>query len=294
MGCQGRWEISCPSTAIAWITNVDQQDITNNPDGKSALPPLRGTRRLPRCCSGAAHSLRGVGGVDVHRSAEVGHAPPEGGNVALAVGAGLTSREAMSPCSTISSEKQFPKANGISAAASMMSLVRANSLLSMESSETTEDDLDGENYNYRRSRLRRTKLVNRIIVEPQSAPRVCWDVTSCLMVAYECIVIPLQFFEVQDLNFAVVASWILRIFWTIDIPFSCITGYYRLGGQMEMRPRYVFLQYLKSWFFFDLTMVIIDWMDILTTALNKDIGDLGKTVKALASTPLPAQCASLT
>lgn len=75
------------------------------------------------------------------------------------------------------------------------------------------------------------------MISPNSVLRSCWDSFACVFVIYECIMIPLAFFDIGQSAFLDVISWIVRIFWSVDFPLSCFTGYPLRGEQLEMRPK---------------------------------------------------------
>jgi len=49
------------------------------------------------------------------------------------------------------------------------------------------------------------------------------------------------------------------VFWTADIPFTFLSGYHA-GGVVEMRPPKIAKAYLKSWFWVDILIVLLDWL----------------------------------
>lgn len=122
------------------------------------------------------------------------------------------------------------------------------------------------------------------MISPSSMPRCAfWDPLSCILVAVECIYIPLQFFPLHEGTFQVVFGWISRSFWTLDIPLSFLTGYQNSDGTLVMQPGIVARKYFKTWFLLDIGLVLLDWVEICLGSLGGDLGAarMGKIMKSL-------------
>ncbi|CAE8648066.1 unnamed protein product [Polarella glacialis] len=121
-------------------------------------------------------------------------------------------------------------------------------------------DEDTDNPSSFRSYLQRLQPV---IVSPQSSFRMTWDAIASIAIMYESVAIPLFFFGIQSSTTVKVCSWFLRVFWSIDLPLSCLTGYFRLGDQPEMRADRVVLTYLRTWALPDTLLLLLDWLEPL-------------------------------
>ncbi|CAE7618391.1 Kcnh5 [Symbiodinium pilosum] len=57
-----------------------------------------------------------------------------------------------------------------------------------------------------------------------------------------------------------VMAWVSSCYWLLDIPLSFLVGYPLLEeGTVEMRVPKIAVQYLRSWFIFDIAVVCLDW-----------------------------------
>lgn len=155
--------------------------------------------------------------------------------------------------------------------------------------EDDDDDSDVESESTDQSftlisRIRRScsHSLSILVVPPNRPWRVFWDVLASILVGYECIVIPLQFFELDD-PFIKTMVWCVRCFWTVDLPLSFFTGYLASDGKAVLDPCLVVKNYLKTWFAVDASMLFIDWAEqLLSSQINGlNAARLGKTVKSL-------------
>lgn len=101
------------------------------------------------------------------------------------------------------------------------------------------------------------------IVHPNSFRRASWDFLSLFLVLYDMVVIPLQLFDPPEIVFFTSMTWTTRVFWTLDIPASFVTGYMNPDGTIEARPKKIARKYVSSWFLLDLPIVFIDWLELL-------------------------------
>lgn len=123
----------------------------------------------------------------------------------------------------------------------------------------------------------------RIIVNPNSPKRVCWDMYSLCLVAYDMISIPLQLFDPPENALSMALAWLSRLFWTADLGLTFFTGVLREDGTIEMRVRMIARRYLLTWFVIDVTIVISDWSEVLwmdTTRVGYErIGKASRTFR---------------
>lgn len=101
------------------------------------------------------------------------------------------------------------------------------------------------------------------VVRPSATWRLWWDVVASFLIGYEAIVIPLQFLDLDSTGLMKVASWIIRFFWTFDLPLSMFTGYMLPDGRIEQDFEQVAKRYMTTWFGIDASMVTVDWVEIL-------------------------------
>lgn len=107
--------------------------------------------------------------------------------------------------------------------------------------------------------------LRNFILHPNSATRVFWDMASLILIAYDLIGIPLDLagFDLSEGRQIIdVFDKCTAAFWLIDIAMSMLTGYHT-GGLVEMRPQEISKKYVRSWFLFDFSVVIADWLLII-------------------------------
>lgn len=118
------------------------------------------------------------------------------------------------------------------------------------------------------------------VQHPQTSMRSWWDMASIAIIIWDMVVLPLQVFDPPANVFVDFMSWVTRIFWTFDVPLSCITGYIHDNGEVEMDPKQILLRYASSWLVFDLALVIFEWSEIFWRGVLVDTGALaGRTTK---------------
>jgi len=102
----------------------------------------------------------------------------------------------------------------------------------------------------------------KFILVPHSAARGAWDLSSVVLVLYDLITIPLQFMDPPETSISIGMSWLTRIFWTMDLVISCLTGYVLPTGNVEMRLFRIIVHYIRTWFCLDLIIVSTDWAEL--------------------------------
>jgi len=117
-------------------------------------------------------------------------------------------------------------------------------------------------------------IPTQIAMSPNSGKRGFWDFMSLLLVAYDMVMIPLQQLEPPENLLTRIMEWVTRIFWTLDIPASLITGYITMEGSIELRLRPIIRRYLHTWFALDITIVSLDWLEIIVTESTQGVDAL--------------------
>lgn len=103
-------------------------------------------------------------------------------------------------------------------------------------------------------------LLQRFVVHPASVKRLIWEMLIVLFVLYDIGTVPLFVFHPPDTSFILTARWVTRIFWTLDIPFSCVCGYHDSQVMTELSPTMAALRYIKTRLPFDILVVGCDWI----------------------------------
>mmetsp|Transcript_84502 Transcript_84502/g.272383 ORF Transcript_84502/g.272383 Transcript_84502/m.272383 type:complete len:394 (-) Transcript_84502:599-1780(-) len=91
--------------------------------------------------------------------------------------------------------------------------------------------------------------------------------------------LPLTVFNFDKLSFAQTASRFTTVFWMIDIFFNFFVGFYLKDGRVEMRMRKIALQYLRTWFVFDMVVVSADIILEIMDRMGNSATDLVRVGK---------------
>lgn len=142
------------------------------------------------------------------------------------------------------------------------------------------DDLEVVKQKVAHSRWAR--CLQRVTLLPSSPTRLMWDVIGMLMIGYDFVVVPLQFFDPPRTAFIIFMTWLVRWYWTLDFPLSFLTGYNRPEGRVEMRNRQIAVRYCCTWMSFDITLLLFDWLEELTEASGGfGAARIGKMLKSM-------------
>jgi len=118
---------------------------------------------------------------------------------------------------------------------------------------------------------------SRIAVHPKSKKRMAWTYMSLLLVLYDVVMVPMVFFfEMSPVLFV---TWFARFFWSLDIAASFISGVY-VNGTLQMDLTRIARAYAKSWFAFDLAVLVSEWV-IMAIEANASSMSLLRTVRVL-------------
>lgn len=117
------------------------------------------------------------------------------------------------------------------------------------------------------------------ILNPDSNLRISWDLASVFMVVYDAIMIPMTPFNVEDHPFPQFMDWVTRIFWTLDIGWSCCTGLVLADGTVEYRMNVILNRYARTWLTLDLFIVGSDYTTLFFTAEGTSLIELGRVFR---------------
>jgi len=78
------------------------------------------------------------------------------------------------------------------------------------------------------------------------------------LILYDLVAIPMQIFEPPENAVSDIMSKLTLSFWTLDVPFSFVTGFYR-EGVLEERLEQIARHYARTWLVFDITVISVDW-----------------------------------
>lgn len=122
----------------------------------------------------------------------------------------------------------------------------------------------------------------RHMISPNAPFRSCWDSFACMLVLYECVMIPLSLFDLGTSLVLDFIGWIVRLFWTLDFPLSFFTGYMLPGDVVELRPEKVIPHYARTWMSLDVSMLCVDWAEVAIGGVGSlNAARMGKTIKSI-------------
>merc|ERR1719326_2611528 len=75
---------------------------------------------------------------------------------------------------------------------------------------------------------------------------------------WDVVTVPLGAFDPADNIVLIAMDWLTLVFWTIDIAATFFTGFLQ-GNRVVMDRRQVFVKYVTTMFFVDLSIVGLDW-----------------------------------
>lgn len=120
-------------------------------------------------------------------------------------------------------------------------------------------------------------MTRRMMMMPNSRIPVIWEIVGFVWICWDIMTIPFQIFEPEDNYVTMAMSWLIRLFWMIDVPFSIFIGYTAADGALVLSMRAVAKRYLRTNFVFDLALVIFRWTAFAIDTVNID----GDAVKAI-------------
>ncbi|CAE7476930.1 KCNH7 [Symbiodinium sp. CCMP2592] len=73
-------------------------------------------------------------------------------------------------------------------------------------------------------------------------------------------------------------DWIALIFWTVDVLFSFVTGYY-YNGQLVLDPHKIAIHYLTTWFFLDIAVIVPEWLTMVAGSEALSFAGIGRALR---------------
>lgn len=127
----------------------------------------------------------------------------------------------------------------------------------------------------------RTKTGPSVLFGPNSSVRLAWNVMSIWIIAYDCFMIPMDFFDMPEDGFILRMAWLVRIFWACDMLMSTLTGYVKSNGDFENRLGPCIQHYLRTWFLLDFVILLIDWLYVAMDGANRSAAKMSKSLRVL-------------
>mmetsp|Transcript_27566 Transcript_27566/g.42988 ORF Transcript_27566/g.42988 Transcript_27566/m.42988 type:complete len:972 (+) Transcript_27566:69-2984(+) len=101
------------------------------------------------------------------------------------------------------------------------------------------------------------------VIHPNSFKRATWDFFGMLFVVYDMVVLPMALLPLDPPAALKAFDWTTRIFWTLDMPISFLTGVIQNDGTFEMRAGKIAYRYIRTWFGLDVVIVTTDWLEVI-------------------------------
>ncbi|CAK9105656.1 unnamed protein product [Durusdinium trenchii] len=112
-----------------------------------------------------------------------------------------------------------------------------------------------------------SSFLSFFVVRPQSNMQLVWSIAACILIMWDMITIPLEFFDAGELQMVQnVVNIIAFVFWLLDMPLNCFFGVFR-HGVVELRPKVLAGLCFRSWFGVDLLIITIDIARFIAEAL---------------------------
>jgi len=115
----------------------------------------------------------------------------------------------------------------------------------------------------------------RLVSRPTSKHRLAWDVVSLGVLTYDILTLPLIAFNYSDDSLKMATT----VFWSLDMPMCFLAGY-NDRGKVELRVSRTSGRYLRSWFIWDVLVILADWISFFA-GFNSvvDAARLGKFLR---------------
>lgn len=119
------------------------------------------------------------------------------------------------------------------------------------------------------------RCLKPFLINPNSRFKILWDFFGFLSVLYDCIMIPVSFFdyEIEEIG------WINRIFWTVDLIVYPLTAYSLQDGKLQDQPLKIIRHSLQGQIFKNIPLVAIDWVNYLVGAKTAKLGKIAKAFR---------------
>mmetsp|Transcript_46378 Transcript_46378/g.110452 ORF Transcript_46378/g.110452 Transcript_46378/m.110452 type:complete len:860 (-) Transcript_46378:41-2620(-) len=122
-------------------------------------------------------------------------------------------------------------------------------------------------------------------IHPQSRQRIVWDLLSVLFIAYDIFVVPLAAFRwsgsLPEPIWQRMLEWTCVSFWSVDMIMNFRTGYNE-GPSVEMAPRKIVVNYLKTWFTIDFLILLAEWTaELFQTVEGFNAGRMSRFIRMI-------------
>ncbi|CAK9006735.1 Potassium/sodium hyperpolarization-activated cyclic nucleotide-gated channel 2 (Brain cyclic nucleotide-gated channel 2) (BCNG-2) [Durusdinium trenchii] len=109
------------------------------------------------------------------------------------------------------------------------------------------------------------------VVPPRSSKQLTWSMIGSFLILWDLITIPLGIFDLPEfIDFLSIVARISFVYWLFDMPLHFLFGL-EIQGSVELRPTKLARHYLKTWFFIDLLVIVID-AGITAVEISGEVG----------------------
>lgn len=99
---------------------------------------------------------------------------------------------------------------------------------------------------------------------PLCTSRLVYEFLSLVLLVTDAYSMPFAIaWQVEEESFWAAWGWVVRLFWTVDLFLSCITGYWDGKKELELRLWPVAQRYLRTSFGADFCIVLWDWASLV-------------------------------
>ena len=126
----------------------------------------------------------------------------------------------------------------------------------------------------------RGERVRRWVVHPGSRVRNFWNCLVAVCVSHDLLVVPLYAFDPPRSEFWEFLEWFMLLFWNLDFFASLCTGFYD-EGRLIMSWKRIAVNYAKTWMFFDLSLISMDWSFRILDWAHQAPGNWSKSLRML-------------
>merc|ERR1712241_1597270 len=122
--------------------------------------------------------------------------------------------------------------------------------------------------------VRDNSFLRHFVLNPSSYRRMVWCLIGALCVLVDLVMMPLWVFPLSEETSTVLSRTndIMFFYWVLDVPLQFLIGI-DVKGIIDMRPKRIAWNYIRSWFCLDMTIIAIDVL-VLTLTRNGSKGGM--------------------
>mmetsp|Transcript_61649 Transcript_61649/g.198598 ORF Transcript_61649/g.198598 Transcript_61649/m.198598 type:complete len:751 (-) Transcript_61649:276-2528(-) len=106
------------------------------------------------------------------------------------------------------------------------------------------------------------RSIDRLVGNPNSWRHFGCDLVGLALIVYDCLVVPLEVFQLEPNPFLLALNWLTTLFWSFDMVRAFFVGYHD-RGDLVMKLDQIVWHYLQTWLGFDVLLVSCNWIALL-------------------------------